>query len=208
MAGPTTGAVAAALARWREDDRARAIHAADRDAVAATDAVRSLVLELLALGHDRDLFNACARLGTLMAEAGASPSLCAGVIDAARRALDAASATYDASRIDAARAAFAEGFAGAVRSAERARALAGWEYPACAVPLDDGTVAIACGFPEADRDALTAWAGRVAGRLLKEGVRSVVLAGAPNAVGELSEALKIAGIRIGEKRRWRLPWRK
>jgi hypothetical protein len=197
------------LARWGDDDRARALHAADRDAVRATEPVRSLVLELLFAGLDRDLFNACARLGMLMAEAGASPSLAAGSIDAAKRALDAVRAPYDAERIDTARAAFFEGFAAAVRSAERASALVAWDYPACAVPLADGRVAIACGFPSDDREALAGWAARVTSVLLQEGVRGVVLAGSSRATTELADALQLAGITVGEKRsRFRLPWQR
>src|SRR5688500_14453585 len=76
--------LARALAAWASHDLARALHSEDRTAVESTLAVRSLVLELFGpTAHGRDLFNACARLGGLLAEGGATPSLAATTVDGA-----------------------------------------------------------------------------------------------------------------------------
>ena len=217
-----------ALASWAEHDAARALHAVDRHVIRATEACRSLVLEHLGpAAPARDLFNACATLGRLMAEAGASPSLAAGTIDGAVRAIDACGARFDAARVGAARSSLFEGYVAALRDAERTASLAAWEWPACAVPLGEGIVAIACGFPSDDADALTAWAARVAGKLVKTKVRRVVLSGNQAAQAELGSAVELVGIaivteaelplpspagpqdRVQESKGWlRLPWRK
>src|SRR5688572_23669221 len=91
-----------ALASWREHDVTRSIHPVDRDAIRATAAARALVLELFAhpdrvhqTQPPRDLFNACAALGRLLADAGASPSLATSTIDGAVRALSDLGVGYD-----------------------------------------------------------------------------------------------------------------
>jgi hypothetical protein len=186
------------LAAWAEHDAARALHPVDRNVIRATEAARSLVLDLLGAGHVRDLFNACARLGALMAEGGASPSLAAGAIDSGVRALEDVGVPHDGSRLAAARASLIEGYVGAVRDAERARALDTWEYPACAVRLDAQTVAIACGHPTADAEALAGWAARIAGQSVKAKVRIAVLAGEDAAKAEVASALELVGIQVTE----------
>lgn len=207
--------VAAAL-RWVERDLEGALHAVDRAVVHAAEAARWLVLEHLApAAPPRDLYSACARLGRLMAEAGASPSLAAGAIDGAVRALDDAGAPLDPSRLTAARASLLEGYVAAVRDAERAAARASWEWPACAAPLGDGVVAIACGFPSDDREELAGWAARVAGELVRSKIRRVLLSGAEPARTEIANAVALVGIAIDSERldastpkRWlRWPWR-
>ncbi|MBX3209898.1 MAG: hypothetical protein KF764_33015 [Labilithrix sp.] len=234
----TTSVVAA----WAEYDAARALHPSDRSAIGATEAARSLVVDLFAADaarrespgrrgstgggarHEppRDLYNACARLGALLAEAGASPSLAGATIDNAARALTEAGAPFDAAGVSAARASLVEGYVAAVRDAERGATLASWEYPACAVPLGDDAVAIACGYPADDGEALGAWAARIAGRLVKAKVRRVVLSGAEAARAEVASAVTLVGIEVtpdacGEDpaakaataKGWlRLPWRK
>lgn len=213
------------VAAWSEHDEARALHAVDRSAIGATETARSLVLELFGAGAPaRDLFNACARLGALLAEAGASPSLAAGTIDNAARALSDRGAPVDTARLAAARASLVEGYVAAVRAAEHAAGLAAWEYPACAVPLGDDSIAIACGHPTDDGEALRAWAARVAGRLMKAKVRRAVLSGSNVATAEIASALELVGIEIAggaardgrdappapaTTKSWlRLPWRK
>lgn len=203
------------LAAWTSADRARALHPIDEEAIEATSAARSLVLDLLATPHERDLFSACARLGALLAEAGASPSLASGTIDAASRAVPAGS--IDGARLAAARASLVEGYVAAVRAAEAANALRAWEYPRCAVALGDGVVAIACGHPEGDEDALAAWAARTAARAAKAGVREALLAGPEGVTAEVASALDLAGVRArvagdaraprgGGTKRARFPW--
>jgi hypothetical protein len=190
-----------ALAAWAEADQARALHPVDRDVIRATEAARCLVLELFASADPRDLWSACARLGGLMADAGGSPSLAAGAIDSAARALAEAGLEHDPARIAPARASLLEGYVASVREAERNAGLASWEYPACAVPLGDGSVAVACGYPTDDGEVLAAWAARVAGRLVKDGVRKVVLAGSPDATAELESAVTLVGIEVSRRAR-------
>ena len=202
------------VSRWAENDAAHAIHRADRDAVVATEPARALVLEL-STGGPRDYFNACARLGGLLAAHGASPSLAANTIDGAIRALADVGITLDPARVAGARASLVEGYVAGARDAERTEAAARWDYPACAVPLADGTVAIACGHPLDDAEALIAWAGRVVGQLAKARVRRIVLAGPVAAAAEIVSAAELVGIEVasapaaGRGRSWlRLPWRK
>lgn len=218
-----------ALTAWAEADSARALHPADHDVVRSTEAARSLVLDLFdASAPARDLFNACARLGRLMAEAGGSPSLVAGAIDSAVQALSDAGLPCDERRIGPARASLLEGYVAVVRERERATALASWEYPSCVVPIDDDAVAVACGYPTDDAEPLTEWASRIAGKLVKAKTRRVRLSGSPEAVAEVESAVTLVGITVVPRdrdttdprkaptvppaasgRSWfRLPWRK
>jgi hypothetical protein len=208
--------IARVLTVWADYDAARALHTVDAEVIPSTEAARSLVLELFApTAPARDFFTACARLGGLMAEAGASPSLAAGVIDSAIRAFDDVNALYyDRSRTVAGRASLVEGYVAAVRDTEREAALGTWEWPRCVVPLEDGAVAIACGYPADDGALIAAWAARVAGRVSKNGIKRVTLSGPERVTAEVSSALTLVGVEIVEReqptkaRRWfRLPWR-
>jgi hypothetical protein len=201
-----------ALARWAEIDEAGALHPLDRDVVRGTAAARSLVLDLFAAISPRDLFNACARLGDLMAGAGASPSLAAGAIDGAARSLAEAGIAVDPGRVGPARAACLEAFAARIRESERAAVLASWRFPAPVVPLGAGEVAVACGHPDGDAEALAAWAGEIAARLAKRGVRTAVLDGGERARAEVASALELVGIAVRppaepRPKSW-LPWRR
>ena len=60
------------LAAWAKLDAERALHPADHLALRSTEPARSLVAELLMAGAERDLWNACARLGGMMADEGVS----------------------------------------------------------------------------------------------------------------------------------------
>src|SRR5258708_298452 len=87
---PSEREIEHALVAWRELDTARALHAPDRESIRTTEAARALVLELFAAHTPRDardLYNACARLGRLLGDGGASPSLAVSTIDGATRAL-------------------------------------------------------------------------------------------------------------------------
>lgn len=200
-----------ALAAWREHDVARGIHPVDREAIRATEAARALVLELFDRPA-RDLYNACAQLGRLLADAGASPSLAVTTIDGAAQALANVGLSHDASRIPAARASVAEGYFAAVRQAERDDAKRAWDPPACIVPLDDDTVAIAAGFPADDGEGLAEWAAKVAAKVSKSGARAAVVAGPDAAKREIAEALRLVGVEtrdgLGARKWLRLPWRK
>jgi hypothetical protein len=202
--------LAVAVAAWAEQDLARALHTTDRDVITATEAARWLVLDLFApAAPARDLFTASARLGGLMAEAGASPSLAAGTIDSAVQALSKANAPLESGRVLAARASLLEGYVAAVRDRERAASCARWEYPACAVPNGEGSVAIACGHPSDDPEELADWAARLASSLVKAHVQRVVLSGPERARTEVANAVEMVGIEVGtaSSRSWlRFPW--
>jgi hypothetical protein len=198
------------LAAWREHDAARAIHPTDRDAIRATEAARALVVELFDRPA-RDLYNACALLGRLLADVGASPSLAVSTIDGLARALSDTKTAFDDARISPARASVAEGYVSALREGERENANATWAYPACAVVLDDETAAIAAGYPD-DGDGLSDWAAKIASKLSKAGTRTAIVGGNERAKQELGEALKLVGIRVADRlpqRSWlRLPWKR
>jgi hypothetical protein len=195
-----------ALAAWREHDVGQALHAPDRDAVRATDAARSLVLDLLARpGHGRDLYNACARLGRLLADAGASPSLAVATVDGATRALATIGVACDDGRLAPARASVAEGYFAGVLETERAAGRRAWEYPACAVRVAKDTVALAAGYPADDGEALADWAARVALCVSRDGYKQAILAGSAAAKGELQQALALVGVELvtsAEPRGW------
>ncbi len=151
---------------WCARDLALAFLPADRAAVESTRGPRALVVERLREGAgDRDLFHACAVLGRVLAESGASPSLTAGTIDAVRESLP----EVGDARTRAARAALFEGYVVARSESALAAAAARWEYPGCAVPLENASVAIAGGFPDEDDDSLAAWAARVASEVARAG---------------------------------------
>lgn len=186
-----------ALATWREHDLAHALHAHDRAAVRASDAPRALVLEHLARpGSARDLYSACARLGRLLADAGAPPSLLAATLDGAACAFEAVDIAWDAARLAPARASLAEGYVAALREAERIAARGAWDYPACAVTVARDVVAISCGHPAEDREALADWAARVAAAVSRAGYRSAILAGEDAAKAEVTAALSLVGVAI------------
>ncbi|HVJ88231.1 MAG TPA: hypothetical protein VM580_00405 [Labilithrix sp.] len=194
---PSDELAARVIAAWAEHDAARALHSADRDAIHATEAARSLVLELFGTpAPARDLFTACARLGALMAEAGASPSLAAGVIDNAARALSEAAVPFDPMRVSSARASLIEGYVATIRDIEHAAALTTWEYPSCAIPLGEGVAAIACGYPSDDAEVLAAWATRLAARLVRGKVRCIVVSGPEPATAEVASAAQLVGIDV------------
>lgn len=198
-----------AFASWTAFDAASALHPADHLALRSTEPARSLVGELLREGAERDLWNACATLGRMLADEGASPSLAAGCIDNASRALG----ITDLARISPARASLLEGYVAAAREAERRGGITSWDYPNCVVSLEDGVVAVACGRPVHDgddTDALTAWAERVASKLSKAHVKRAVLQGNDTAKSELASALELVGIALGPApapKSW-LPWKR
>lgn len=184
-----------ALALWRELDVAQSLHQADRDAVRASEAARSLVLELLArAGGARDLYNACARLGRLLADAGASPTLAVAAVDGAAEALAGIGIACDATLVAPARASVAEGYLAAVLEVERVLARQTWEYPACAVRLAKDTVALAAGYPADDTEALADWSARVALCVSRNGYKQAILAGPEQVSSELQQALALVGV--------------
>lgn len=186
-----------ALAAWQEHDVGRAIHPADREAIRATEAIRALVLELFTR-PSRDLYNACAQLGRLLADSGGSPSLAASTIDGAVKALDHVEIAHEPARIPAARASVLEAYVAAVREAVRDEGRRTWDPPACIVPLDEHTVAIAAGVPTDDRERLAEWAAMVAKAVARRSARVAVVVGSEPARRELDEALGLVGVEATE----------
>ncbi len=184
-----------ALTAWRAHDTESALHGADREAVRSTDAPRALVLELLMRpGPGRDLYNACARLGRLLADAGASPSLAVATIDGAARALEELGIPCELERLAPARASVAEGYFAVIVENERASARRAWDYPACAVRITKDTVAIAAGYPSEDREALADWSARVALAVSRSGYKHAAVAGSEAVRAELGQALSLVGV--------------
>jgi hypothetical protein len=165
----------------------------DRAVIDATRAARALVVDGLRAGAaDADLFSACAVLGRLFADFGGSPTLAASTIDGARSVLP----DLDEGTARTARAALMEGFVAVRAEAARSAAAAQWDFPACAVPLEDSAVAIAAGFPGDDEDAVAAWAARVATAAARNGYRRAVIAGSDRACAALVDALELAGVKV------------
>jgi hypothetical protein len=198
---------------WSKRDHERALLPVDHEIVDSTRAPRALVVErIVAQASDKDLFHACAMLGRLIAERGGSPSLASSTVDGVQAVLSEMNAPWNNVR-----AALAEGFAGARLELARREACVAWEYPRCAVPIDDGVIAIAAGYPDDDGEALASWAGRVASGAARSGVRRAMVAGRDDARDALIDALSTAGIEItspasapieSEKSRGWLPWRR
>lgn len=184
----------ALLAAWCERDHARALLPVDHEIIDSTHAARALVVErLLGSVHGRDLYNACAMLGRLMAARGGSPTLAAATIDAAHAALGGG----DVAWLAPARAALAEGFAAERLDATKREAAAAWDFPRCAIDLGDGAIAISAGFPDDDGEALAAWAARVAhGASLAGARRAFVSADSDASRAAIRDALAIVGVAV------------
>jgi hypothetical protein len=177
------------VAKWCARDHGRALTPEDHAVIDASVAARTLVVERTGVGLG-DFFSACAVLGRLIADRGGSPTLAAVTIDGVGEAMGVADAPWMAS----ARAAVAEGFAGARDEMAKRVAEAAWEYPRCVAKLADGAIAIAAGFPDDDADAVAAWAARVAHDAALAHVRRAVVDGAAPACAAVVDALSLAGI--------------
>jgi hypothetical protein len=198
--------VADLVAAWCARDHARALVPADHEAIDATVAARTFIADQIQVeqhnggsprGHV-DLFHGCLVLGRLLAARGASPTLASATLDGA---IEAAGARGE--WIASARAALAEGFVAARLEKARAEALAAWDYPRCAVRVDEEIIALAAGMPDDDQDALGDWAARVAVAAQRDGVRRAMVDGPARAA--LADALAFAGIEIVPAQRTRRP---
>ncbi len=183
------------LADWTKRLSAAAISEIDRRAVAASESARENVLERLAEGslEDHDALHAWAVLGRVLADASASPSLVAQVVDSLA---DGTPQSWAAP----ARAALVEAFVAAQREIEELRVADAWRFPRCVVRLDEKTAAVAACFPDDDPDALSRWADEVAAGLAKMGVRRVHADGSARGRAALADALSIAGIDLARTR--------
>ena len=137
------------------------------------------------LGLGRDLYNACARLGRLLADAGASPSLAVATLDGAARALAALGVASDRERASRRRERRSpEGYFAVTIEGERAAGATRVGVPRVrgAASRKD-TVAIAAGYPADDGEALADWSARVALAVSREGYKRAVLAGPDATTG-------------------------
>jgi hypothetical protein len=190
------------VAAWCRSDLLRAVLPADREIVGASMTVRSLIIELVSTNDTPDeLYDACAVLGRLVAQRGGSPTLASVTVDNAAAAIG----IPDAPWVVAARASLAEGFASALIETARRDAMAGWEFPNCAVPLGEAALAIAAGHPSDDEEVLAAWAARTAKAAALRGVRRAVVSGGERACEALVEALYLIGIEVQKAARPRQP---
>jgi hypothetical protein len=188
-----TAARDAIVDAWSEADGACAVLPEDRAAIAQSAGVRTLIVDLVTSAADSDdVFDACAVLGRLIAQHRGSPTLAASTMDHAAGALSARGATW----VESARAALVEAYAADSVSQAVAETLRTWEFPHCAVPVGSGAIAVAAGYPCDDREALGAWAARVAQAAALQGVRQATIAGPEPALRALAEAFAMVGVRV------------
>ncbi|HEY1958483.1 MAG TPA: hypothetical protein VGH28_22855 [Polyangiaceae bacterium] len=188
------------LDAWTERLSRAAISEVDRRAVAASESAREMVLERLDAHRgesaerafeDRDALHGWTLLGRVLADAGASPTLAAQVVDTLAQVEGQKSFEGWAA---SARAALVEAFVAAQRELADKRAFASWRFPKCVVRLDETTAAVAAGFPDDDSDELSRWADEVAAALAKMGIRRVFSDGSPRARAALESALAAVGV--------------
>jgi hypothetical protein len=183
-----------AVARlWESADGRGALLPVDREIIASSGSMRALIVDLAFSDDPGDeLFDACAVLGRLIGGHHGSPTLAASTIDHACAAIGA----IDPPWLEPARAATIEGFADALLERERTLARQAWEYPRCAVPIGDATLAIAASHPSDDPEILDDWAARVARSAALDGYRSAFVGGPGAARGALADALRLVGIDV------------
>jgi hypothetical protein len=187
---------------WCAEDHAHAFLEADHGVIERSRSLRALVVERATrepTSIGRDVLHAFASLGRVMAEQGGSPTLAASSIDGLITASRVASEDSEPARdlqalATAGRAAMMEGYVHALGALAREHLAKSWAYPACAVPLQDGLVAIAAGHPADDDEALAAWASQVAHGVTRAGARRAIACGPEKAVKALEEALDLAGV--------------
>ena len=180
---------------WCTRDHARALLPADHDVVDATRTLRALIVEGIA-GQlaQRDLLHACWRLGHVIATRGGSPTLLGSTLDGAYAVTAAAGTDFVADPWISMRAAASEGFAAARADLARTEAAAAWDYPFCAVRVDEESVAVAGGYPDDDTAAIEVWAGRVAQCVARAGYRRAFLSGREEVCRALEDALSLVGV--------------
>jgi hypothetical protein len=187
----------ALVSAWSARDHARAVLRADHVIIDESIGARALVADLVQTENPGDeLYDACAVIGRLIAQRGGSPTLASATIDG----LCEVTGTRDAPWAAPARAAVAEGFAGALIEGARRESMQAWEYPSCAVPLGQAAVAIAAGHPSDDDEVVGAWAARVAKGAALQGVRRAVVSGSERAKAAVVEACQLVGIEVQVKR--------
>jgi hypothetical protein len=186
------------IEHWSAKDLTRAVLAADREFVRSSASLRALIVDLVTARDATDeLFDACALLGRMLAQLGGSPTMASATLDHASDAIaGAAGAAATAGWLVAGRAALAEGFASALVEDVRRDGMRSWEFPHCAVPLGQASLAVAAGHPSDDDEVLAAWAARVANAAALQGIRKAVTAGNERARAALIDALRLVGIEV------------
>ena len=188
----------ATLDDWTTRLVGAAISERDRRAIAASESAREMVVERLECAvEDHDALHAWAVVGRVLADADASPSLVAEVVDALASCAPRAREGWAAP----ARAAIVEAYVAAQRESEAERVKEAWRFPRCVVRLDESTAAVAASFPDEDSDALARWADEVASGLAKMGVRRVHADGSARARAALADALSVAGVDLAPQSR-------
>lgn len=182
-----------------EAPAALGVTAADARALAATASLRERLLGLEESPLDKDTLLLASMVGRVLAQAGASPTLAATLLDPVVARWPAAGPL---------RAALFESYTAARTEHAAREATAAWRYPNCVVPLDDGAFAVCASVPTDDPEELADWADGVAAGLARAGARHVVLAGATEAARTaLRDALELVGVSAGPRRlHLRLPW--
>jgi hypothetical protein len=142
-----------------------------------------------ATGEDtRDLYNAAAALGRVMAEVSASKVLVAETLDGLCDVADLGHPPW----LAGAKAALLEGFMAVAEARAGARERARWQLPV--VDLGGGRVAIYAAYEDEDDAETREWADRLVAKLAKGGTRSMVLGGRPKALKALRDAAEVAGV--------------
>lgn len=179
--------------------RALGVTEADARALTATASLRERLRGLADAPLDKDTLLLASVLGRVIAQAGASPTLAATLLDPVvegwvtsgplRAALFEA---YTATRVEQA-------------SHEANEA---WRYPRCVVPLGEGVFGVCAGLPTQDPEELADWADQVAAGLARVGARRVVLAGGEHAArAALEAALELVDVATAPRElHLRLPW--
>jgi hypothetical protein len=185
------------LSRWSTLLQQTALSELDRRAVGATESARSLAMERAPTIHsDHDALHAWGMLGRLLADADASPTLAARMLDTLVEA-EGGAPTW----ISLARATLFEAYVATRREAIELATADRWRFPRCVVRIDDSTAAVAASFPNDDPDATARWADEIASGLAKWGVRRVYVDGETTNKAALADALGVAGIELARPRR-------
>jgi hypothetical protein len=178
----------------------------DAQSLDASATLRARLVGALTHGVlEHDAQNLASALGRVLAQAGATPTLAATILDPIVQGREGG----------VLRAALFEAFAGAREEQRATEEALRWELPGCAAYLGNGRFAVCANPPHAD-DAAVAWADRTAAGLVKRGAREVVLSGEGLARKCLEEALELVGIPFvaeapesaSKISRFRFPWSK
>ena len=182
------------ISAWDALDLASAVLPADREIVAASEGVRTLIVDLILAAHSvEELYDACAVFGRIIAQRAGSPTLASATLDHLGHVL----ALVDPAWLRPAKAALAEGFASSLSEGVRREVMRSWEYPHCTVRIDSATLAVAAGHPSDDSEILSAWASRIGKAAALTGVRRAVISGASHpAVAAVADALVFVGIEV------------